>query len=173
MFVEHLHKLCSNAGIGMSGAKGQYFTTLDDVELDKLGIEWLMSRVHATSRRHIIQSERMDPWEDEDRSSSGGGSSQLPSRQSRTRDHDQLIWRWNSFMGDDRELKQTFEVILVFADRGCSRMPQKESACCDLNSESRVLSFWWSTNGAPDHGVEGAWRQRRGCKTKWHRGCQL
>ena len=49
-----------------------------------------MSREHTTSRRHIIQSERMDPWEDEDRSEAGG-SSQLTSRPLRTRDHDQLI----------------------------------------------------------------------------------
>ena len=53
-----------------------------------------MSRVHTTSRRHIIQSERMESWEHEDRSSSGGGS-QLPSRSLRNRDHDQLlVWLW-------------------------------------------------------------------------------
>ena len=36
---DHLQliKLCSNAGIAKTVAKGQYFTTLDDAELDKLG----------------------------------------------------------------------------------------------------------------------------------------
>ena len=62
-----------------------------------------MSRVHFTSRQLIIQSERMDPLEHEDRSHFGGGS-QWPSRPSRNRDHDQpFIWRWNLFLGDDRE----------------------------------------------------------------------
>ena len=32
-----LIKLCSNVGITKTVAKGQYFTTLDDGELDKLG----------------------------------------------------------------------------------------------------------------------------------------
>ena len=66
---DHLQliKLCSNVGITKTVAKGQYFTTLDDAELDKLG-GWLMSRVHFTSRQLIIQSERMDPLEHEDRS---------------------------------------------------------------------------------------------------------
>ena len=36
---EHLHliKLCSNVGIATTVARRQYFTTLDDAELDKLG----------------------------------------------------------------------------------------------------------------------------------------
>ena len=34
----------------------------------------LMSRVYSSSRRPIIQTERMDSWEHEDRSSFGGGS---------------------------------------------------------------------------------------------------
>ena len=35
---EHLHliKLCSNAGLAKTVEKGQYFTTLDDTELDRL-----------------------------------------------------------------------------------------------------------------------------------------
>ena len=39
IFPDHLQqiKLCSNAGIVKTVAKGQYFTTFDDVELDKLG----------------------------------------------------------------------------------------------------------------------------------------
>ena len=82
---DHLQliKLCSNAGIAKTVAKGHYLTTLDDAELDKL--ERLMSRVHITSRRHFIQAERMDPWEHEDRSSIGGGSQS--SRPWRHRDH--------------------------------------------------------------------------------------
>ena len=35
--IFQLIKLCSNAGIAKTVAKGQYFTTLDDAELDKLG----------------------------------------------------------------------------------------------------------------------------------------
>ena len=63
----------------------------------------LMSRVFFTSRQRSIQSKRMDPWEHEDRSIFGGGS-QLASRALGNRDHDQLlIWRWNLFLGDDRE----------------------------------------------------------------------
>ena len=66
------------------------FTTLDDAELDKLG---------GSCREHTLPRS----WEHEDRSSLGGGS-QLPSRPLRNRDHDQLfVWRWNSFLGDDRE----------------------------------------------------------------------
>ena len=53
--------------------------------------EWLMSRAHITSTQHIIQSERMDPWEHEDRSSLGG-SWQLPSRPLLNRDHDPLFF---------------------------------------------------------------------------------
>ena len=36
---DHLQliKLCSSAGVAKTVAKGQYFTTLDDAELDKLG----------------------------------------------------------------------------------------------------------------------------------------
>ena len=52
-------------------------------------------RVADQHKSHLSQ-------EHEDRSSSEGGS-QLPSRPLRNRDHDQLIWRWNSFTGDDRE----------------------------------------------------------------------
>ena len=44
-----------------------------------------MSRVHTTSRQPIVQSERMDPSEHEDRSSLGGGS-WSSSRPSRNRD---------------------------------------------------------------------------------------
>ena len=50
-----------------------------------------MSRVHFTSRQLIIQSERMDPWGHEDRSSFGG-CSQLPSRPLRNRYDDQILF---------------------------------------------------------------------------------
>ena len=96
-----LMTMCSNVGITKTVAKGQYFPTMNDAELDKL--VRVMSRVHITSRQLIIQSGRMDPWKHEDRSSFGGRS-QFPSRLLRNRDHDQLfIWRCISFMGDDRE----------------------------------------------------------------------
>ena len=66
-------------------------------------IGWLTSRVHITSRWPLIQSERMDPWKHEDRSSVGG-SSHSPPRPPRDRDQNQiLIWRWISFMGCDRK----------------------------------------------------------------------
>ena len=69
-------------------SKEQYFTTLDDAELDKLESscrEKTLLRDNASSK-----SERMDPWEHEDRSSFGGGS-QLPSRPLRNRDHDRSL----------------------------------------------------------------------------------
>ena len=72
-----LIKLCSNAGITKTVAKGQYFTTLDDAELDKLGGSCRESIFPRDSA--AIQSERVDPWEHEDRSSFGGGG-QSPSR---------------------------------------------------------------------------------------------
>ena len=63
----------------------------------------LMSRVHFTSRREIIQSKRMESVGHEDRSSFGS-SGQLPSRPLRNRDHDQLFVRWwNLFLGHDLE----------------------------------------------------------------------
>ena len=77
-----LIKLCSNAGIVKTAAKGPYFTTLDDAELDQLG--GLMSRVYFTSRQRSIQSGWMDPWEHKDRSSFGGGS-QSPSKRAHDR----------------------------------------------------------------------------------------
>ena len=105
---DHLQliKLCSNVSITNTVAKGQYFTTL---RCGTWQIERFMWRSHFTSRQRI-QSKRMDPWEHEDRSSFGGGS-QSPSRPLRNRDHDQLlIWRWNLFLGDDREWnKQTHD----------------------------------------------------------------
>ena len=68
---------------------------------------WTNWRAHVevffTSRQRSLQSERMDPWEHEDRSSFGI-SRQLPSRPLRNRDHDQLfIWWWNLFLGNDRQ----------------------------------------------------------------------
>ena len=48
-----LIKLCSNPGIDKTVAKGQYFTTLDDVELDKLGgscREYTVLRDHTASK---------------------------------------------------------------------------------------------------------------------------
>ena len=45
-------KLCSNAGIAKTVATGQYFTTLDDAELDKLGgscREYTLPRDNALS----------------------------------------------------------------------------------------------------------------------------
>ena len=82
---DHLQliQLCCNVGITKTVKKGQYVTTLDDAELEKLG-------VHFTSRQLIIQSERMDLWEHEDRSSFRGGS-QSPSRQLRNRDHETIF----------------------------------------------------------------------------------
>ena len=68
-------------------AKGQYFTTLDDAELDNM--EGSCREPTLPRDNLIIQSEKMDPWKHEDRSSLGG-SSQLPSRPLRNRDHDQL-----------------------------------------------------------------------------------
>ena len=68
-------------------AKGQYFTTLDDAELDNM--EGSCREPTLPRDNLIIQSERMDPWKHEDRSSLGG-SSQLQSRPFRNRDHDQL-----------------------------------------------------------------------------------
>ena len=71
-------------------------------------IGWLMSRVHITSRWPIIQSERMDSWEHEDRSSFGGGS-QSSSRTIRSRDHDTIFLEWwNLFLGHDRERISTW-----------------------------------------------------------------
>ena len=100
---DHL-QFCSNAGIAKTVPKGQYFTILDDAELDKLGDSCRQKTF--TSRRHIIQKERMDPWEHQDRSSLER-SSQSPSRPLRNRDHDQLlVWRRNSFQRDDREWNQ-------------------------------------------------------------------
>ena len=62
-----------------------------------------MSRVHSSSKRPNIQSERMDSCEHEDRSSFGR-CSQLPSRPLRNGDRDQLlVLRWNSFLGVDCE----------------------------------------------------------------------
>ena len=43
-----LTKLCSNAGLANTVEEGQYFTTLDDTELDQT--ERFMSRVHITSK---------------------------------------------------------------------------------------------------------------------------
>ena len=100
---DHLQliKLCSNVGITKTAATGQFFQNPRRCGTGQIGR--LMSRVYFTSRQRILQSERMDPWEHEDRSSFGGGS-QSPSRPLRNRDHDQLlIWRWNLFLGDDRE----------------------------------------------------------------------
>ena len=77
-------------------SEGQYFTTLDDAELDKLGgscREFSLLRDNAATK-----VKRMDPWEHEDRSSFGGGS-RSSSRPLRNRDHDRiLIWWWNLFL---------------------------------------------------------------------------
>ena len=54
-----LIKLCSNVGITKTVANGQYFTTLDDAELDKLGGS---CREYTSLRDNSIQSETMDPW---------------------------------------------------------------------------------------------------------------
>ena len=62
-----------------------------------------MSRVHITSRQHVIQSERMDPWEHVQH-----WRWQTVTRPLRNRDHDQLlVWRWN-FLDDDREWKNKY-----------------------------------------------------------------
>ena len=89
---DHLQliKLCSNAGITKTLAKGQYFRTLDDAELDKLRgscREKTLPRDNAASK-----SERMASWKHEDRSSFGGGS-QSPSRPFRNRDRDTSLIR--------------------------------------------------------------------------------
>ena len=56
-----LIKLCSNVGITETVASRQYFTTLDDSELDNLG---------GSCREYTLpRDKRMDPWEHEDRSS--------------------------------------------------------------------------------------------------------
>ena len=99
---DHLQliKLCYNANIAKTGEKTIFH---DPRRCGTWQIGWLMSRVHITSRRHIIQNEKMDSWENEDRSNFGS-SNQLPSRTLRNRDHDQLIiWRWNSLQCDDGE----------------------------------------------------------------------
>ena len=97
-----LTKLCSTVGVTKTVAR---WTVCHDPRRCGTGqIEWLMSRVHITSTQHIIQSERMDPWEHEDRSSFGG-SRQLPSRPLLNRDHDpilvktmELVLEWLSWM---------------------------------------------------------------------------
>ena len=95
-----LIQLCYNVGITVTVATGQYFTTLDDAELDKLGGS--CRERTFTWRQRSIQSKRMDPWKREDRFSFGGGR-QSPSRPLRNREHDQLlIWRWNLYLGNDR-----------------------------------------------------------------------
>ena len=85
---DHLQlvKLCPNVGITKTAARRQYFTTVEDAELDKLG-------AHFTSRQRSIQSNRMDPWEHEDRSSFGGGSSVTIKAvtESRSRSHPSLV----------------------------------------------------------------------------------
>ena len=57
---DHLQliKLCSNAGIVKTVVKGQYFTTIDGVELDKLGGS---CREYTLPRDDKIQSQRTDP----------------------------------------------------------------------------------------------------------------
>ena len=92
-----LMKLCSNVGITKTVPKGQFFTTIDDVELVKLRCSCQAKTLHRDNA--ASKSERMDPWEHEDRSSFGSGS-KLPSRPLRNRDHDELlIWRWNLVPG--------------------------------------------------------------------------
>ena len=80
-------KLCSNASIVKTVTTRTVFH--DPRRCGTLQIGWLMSRKNSSSKRPIIQSERMDSWEHEGRCSFGGGS-QSPPRTLRNRDHDQL-----------------------------------------------------------------------------------
>ena len=86
-----LIKLCSTVGITKTVAMGHNFTTLDDAELEKLVEVGLMSRVHFSSRRPVIRSDRMHSWEHDDRSSFGGGCCSS-SRTLRNRDHDPILY---------------------------------------------------------------------------------
>ena len=90
---DHLRliKLCSNVGITKTVTK----TVFHDPRRCGTGqIGRLMSRVYFSSRQ--------PSWEHEDRSSFGGGC-HSPSRPLRNGDH---FWRWNLFLGDDREWKK-------------------------------------------------------------------
>ena len=125
---------------------GQYFTTLDDAELDTFWRsregegEELMSSVYSTSRQRSIQSKRMDLWEHEDRSSFGGGS-ESPSRLLRHRDHVRLLIRWwNLFLCDDREWNKQ---IRDGNDAGNTREPhrwhwrQYRETCCKSKTKNK------------------------------------
>ena len=97
----------------------------------------------------LVQSERMDPWEHEDRPSFGG-SSQLPSTL-RNRDHDQLlIWRWNSFMGDDCEWNKQIRNGNVGRN---PREPhrchwrQYQETCCESKAETNINADDFFSNG--------------------------
>ena len=72
-----LIRLCSNAGIVETVARGQNFVTLDDVELAKLGDS--CREYTSLQDDQLSKVKKMDPWKHEDRSSFEG-ISQLLSR---------------------------------------------------------------------------------------------
>ena len=80
-----LFRKYSNVRITKTVAKGLYFTTLRNWTAWEAHVE----SIHP-SRQRSIQSERMDPWEHEDRSSFGGGS-QSSSMPLRNRDHGRIL----------------------------------------------------------------------------------
>ena len=90
---DHLRliKLCSNVGITKTVTKTVFWrpSTMRNWTIGRL-----MSRVSSSSRQ--------PSWEHEDRSSFGGGC-HSPSGPLRNGDH---FWRWNLFLGDDREWKK-------------------------------------------------------------------
>ena len=95
-----LAKLCSNAGLANTVEKGQYFTTLDDAELDKL---------QGSCREYTLprsdKSSQVKGW-------IRGNTKIGPVLDVAVRHHQgrygveimiNSIWRWNSLMGEDRE----------------------------------------------------------------------
>ena len=116
-----LTKLCSNVGRAKTVEKGQYFTSLDDDQFDRL--KRILSRDNLASKWSIISSERMDPWKHEDRSSSGCDGL-LSSRTLRCWNQDRIpIWWQDLFLGSDCEWNQQIRNTNVRRDprRKCWR----------------------------------------------------
>ena len=82
------NKLCSNVVITKTVARKQYFTTLHDAELEKLGGS---CRQHTFREKRSIQSQRMDSWENTKIGPAFGGGSYSSSRTLRIRDHGPIL----------------------------------------------------------------------------------
>ena len=105
---DHLQliELCSNVGITKTVARRQYFTNLDDAELDKVGgscREHTLPRDNEASKvKRCIRGNRKIGRALEVAVSHNQGRYGIEIMKRL------LIWRWNLFLGDDREWsKQT------------------------------------------------------------------